>query len=97
MTAPPAVERDSTGMPAGQVGPSMGDLCPDAEALIAAARAEGRYLSPSRAQDLVSRYLANLDLEADGGHALVMTRGTSGSVPVDAQMEREAPSLRRAA
>lgn len=67
MTSPPAAGRgpqQQYGI-ATAIASSVDDVCPDEAALIAASRAEGRRMSPSRARMLVAQYLPAADARAD--------------------------------
>lgn len=73
---------------------TMAELCPEEREVLAAIRAEGGYISPSRLHRAYLKVTANADVDYDFGElVLAITRGTSGSRRADPQGDRIARRL----
>ena len=84
-------------MPAAEVGPSIGQLCPDELAVYNQVRDAGQYISPSRLHSLYERYRQAADVDWDFGTAVLTFLNRRGeSRPVDLAVgERVTRQLQR--
>lgn len=74
---------------------SMEDLCPDELEAMAAIKAAGGYISPSRLHSMYETAMAAQISREEFTAVLTKVVGRKGSVPVDVMGDREARSIDR--